>query len=103
RDDLPWLRTHGSTLTCRLVPGTAVGARPLQHLEMASLGCVPARPLVPGTAVGPRPLEQSAASRLLLFFNTDRPHVFRKIYIVCVWVSKRFGFGALFQEQISQI
>jgi hypothetical protein len=37
--------------------GTAVGARPLKHLNMASTGCIGTRRLVPGTGVGARPLE----------------------------------------------
>jgi hypothetical protein len=40
-----------------LVPGTPVGSRPLEHLEMASLSCIGTRRLIPGTAVGPCPLE----------------------------------------------
>jgi hypothetical protein len=62
-DGQPLARAHAST--SRSVASapvdsshwTAVGARPLEHVEMASLSCTRTRPLVPGTAVGPRPLE----------------------------------------------
>src|SRR5437868_137718 len=51
------MAASSSTVTSDRIPGAAIGACPLQHLEMTTLSSIGTGVLIPGTFVGSRPLQ----------------------------------------------